>query len=294
MSEKVAVAVDGGPASRAALAWVVDRAVRGEMEVEITTVAGLEAELPGGAEVDFRTPPEQTLKEAVDLVHSMRPDLAVTTRIRFGLAANALVRASHGRDVLVLGTNKTFPIAGILHGTLALKVAGRAACATVVVPASWAPAAGSVVVGWRDDETAASALDAAALEAERTRSELVIVHSWSPPQLGLMDGGAEQSVIDRLIAAARRDLAEAADRIRRDHPSLVVRQEMHTGSAVVALVRAATGASLVVVGSRGRGAVAGFFLGSVSHDVLLNMPAPVMVIPGHPAPVDDDADDENL
>jgi nucleotide-binding universal stress UspA family protein len=279
MVERITVAIDGGNASSAALAWVIDRAAITDLAVEITTVVGIGTDLPGGSEVDYRTPSEQFLAQAVATLHSAAPRAGVTHVVRLGLPFDALVQASHDADLLVIGTNKTSPVAGIVHGTLPLKVAGRAACTTVVVPANWAPVDGPVVVGWIDEEDAERALDFAALEAKRLGVGLTIVHAWSMPAVSPMDGAAQAIVVEQLVAANRRLLADSARRIRAEHPALTVTEEMHMGSAAVAIVRAASTASLVVLGSRGRGAIAGMFLGSVSHDVLLNMPAPVAVVP---------------
>lgn len=286
MIERVTVAVDGGPASDSALDWVIDRARTSEMQVEITTVVGVDAELPQGIEGAFRDQNQDALHRAEKMVRDSLPRLAVTTRVRRGLAHEALIDASLHADLLVIGTNKTSPIVGILHGTLPLKIAGRSECTTVVVPVGWQPRTGAVVAGWTDDTTADTALDLAAAEAARLGVELRIVHTWSSLPVATMDLSASAVVTEEIIAARRELLSDAARRIRLAYPGLSVAEDLRAGSAAVALVRAASDASLVVVGSRGRGAITGFFLGSVSHDVLLNMPAPVAVVPKEEVPVD--------
>jgi nucleotide-binding universal stress UspA family protein len=59
-----------------------------------------------------------------------------------------------------------------------------------------------------------------------------------------------------------------------------VRVEVVEGAPSVVLVEAARGADLLVVGSRGRGALRGILLGSVALHCAMHAPCPVMVV--HP------------
>ncbi|CAN5285674.1 universal stress protein [soil metagenome] len=283
--ERVTVAFDGGPASDAALAWVIDRAATVAMHLEITAVQ-LETDAEYGAEGGLDSPLQGALDSAVQRVHDARPTLVVTTRIRQGIPVDELIGASAHCDLLVIGTNKTTPIVGVIHGTLPLKIAGRSGCTTVVVPAGWRPRAGKVVAGWFNDSIADAALDFAANEAARLSVGLTIVHTWSAPAASPLDMPAPALVVEELLATSRKLLADAAHRVQVAHPELSITQGLHSGSAAVAIVGTATNASLVVVGSRGHGALADLFLGSVSHDVLLNMPTPVAVVPRKKQPVD--------
>jgi len=279
MSERVVLAVDGGIASAAALSWVGDRASSVDLSVEITAVVGLDTELPLGSESEYRDRYEEVLLRASEKLRARAPRAEITTRIHRGLPYDALVDASRASDLLVVGSNKTSPIVGVLHGTLPLKIAGRSLCPTVIVPAAWRPSRGNVIAGWADDETSDAALAFAAREAVSRYASLTVVHSWSTPPDTALDLPASALVVDELIAAHQGLLSQASDRIRARNPGLVVTEELVSGSAAVAIVRAASDAALVVVGSRGRGVAADFFLGSTSHDVLLNLPSPVAVLP---------------
>jgi nucleotide-binding universal stress UspA family protein len=67
----------------------------------------------------------------------------------------------------------------------------------------------------------------------------------------------------------------------RDDPSLAdieVRSHISTGRPAHSLLDRAAGATLLVVGTRGLGRVAGALLGSVSRQVLQHAPCPVVVV----------------
>lgn len=76
--------------------------------------------------------------------------------------------------------------------------------------------------------------------------------------------------------AVRETLLEAAD-------SDAVTVEIVAGSPADALVRAATDADLLVVGSRGHGGFTGLLLGSVSQQCVQHARCPVTVVPLPPA-----------
>lgn len=95
----------------------------------------------------------------------------------------------------------------------------------------------------------------------------------SPEELEREDAAA--------VAAGEADLAAAADALGLpDATRLVVRGPVGPGIVAVAEER---GASAIVIGSRGRGGVKRFVLGSVSDHVVRHAPCPVIVTNPHAA-----------
>lgn len=278
MVERVIVAVDGGPASRAALNWALARAAEVPLSLELTTVVELGWSPVGGPEDDFQPVYERALAEATRFVAQNFPDVKATSFVRRGVPVDELVRASDDADMLVIGTNKTSALVGAVHGTLPLRLAAHARCAVAVIPAGRVSEGGSVVVGIEDDGTMDAPLDVAAAEAVRRGVPLNLVHAWSIPATLGVDFGAAVP-FDALIEAHEEILARALERVRSAYPGVTATTALVQGAAAPALVDAAAEAALLVVGTHGRGAVAGLILGSVSHDVLLNMPCPVIVVP---------------
>ena len=85
---------------------------------------------------------------------------------------------------------------------------------------------------------------------------------------------------DRLAAELEGILDEVAASLER--PGIVVRRSLLVGRPATLIVGAARDlrAGLVVVGSRGRGAIASMLLGSVSAEVIDHAPCPVLVARG--------------
>ncbi|HEY6800959.1 MAG TPA: universal stress protein, partial [Agromyces sp.] len=63
-----------------------------------------------------------------------------------------------------------------------------------------------------------------------------------------------------------------------ESPSLEITRVVVAGDPVIALAEEAMSARLLVVGSHGRGALARFLLGSVSHGVLAHLEGPTVVV----------------
>ncbi|MFI6847594.1 universal stress protein [Kitasatospora sp. NBC_00085] len=77
---------------------------------------------------------------------------------------------------------------------------------------------------------------------------------------------------------AGRTLSETVAKVVGDDPGIRITESVLPGNAAQALLEAAAGAALVVVGSRGLGGFSGALLGSVSRHLTEHAPCPVVVV----------------
>ncbi|MEU9075132.1 universal stress protein [Kitasatospora sp. NPDC004745] len=77
---------------------------------------------------------------------------------------------------------------------------------------------------------------------------------------------------------AGRTLSQTVVRVVGDDPAVPISESVMPGSAARALLEAAKGAALLVVGSRGLGGFSGVLLGSVSRHLTEHAPCPVVVV----------------
>ena len=139
-------------------------------------------------------------------------------------------------------------------------------------------ASGRIVVGVDASEASKRALRWAALEAIGRGVGVDVVHAWTVQFSPYPDG----VVVDPALFedAARAILESAMEVVARMRPLPAdVRPLLIEDAAGTALVRAAAGAELLVVGSRGHGGFVGLLLGSVSQRCVDHASCPVAVIP---------------
>jgi len=135
-----------------------------------------------------------------------------------------------------------------------------------------------VVVGVDGSEASLQAAEQAADEARFRRKRLRVVHVnfWNDTALaipGFEDEARQQASV----------LEDALARIRATHPDVEVEGRSLEPPTGPALVAESAEAALLVVGSRGRGAVRGLLLGSVSHECVQHAHCSVLVVRGERA-----------
>jgi nucleotide-binding universal stress UspA family protein len=281
-AERIVVASDGGAASHTALDWVVDRGSRSPIEVEVVTVEETEWLPVGGDESEFRRKYIDILDEAGKHLAN-RPGVSLVAKTMLsGRPAEELAKVARLADELVIGSKLTGAAVGARRGTLALHLAPRTPCRLTVVPQNWAPRGGPIVVGVEDDESSTTAIEEAATEADRTGRALVLVHAWSLPAPFSIVEGLLNTTYPTLEAVHQQILDVAIARGKLIAPRSEISQVLKFGPPTEVLLEAAEHASLLVVGSHGRGMIGSLILGSVSHRALVAAPCPVAVVPPIP------------
>lgn len=139
-----------------------------------------------------------------------------------------------------------------------------------------------LVVGVDGSDSALRALDWAVDEAALHGLPLQVVHASTWERYEGMAQGPERPGEQVLAEGIATSAAEAA---RCRQPDVEVCAEVVADEAVTALLRAGHYASVLVLGSRGRGEIAGLLLGSVGQAVAARARCPVIVVRGDPAGV---------
>lgn len=141
---------------------------------------------------------------------------------------------------------------------------------------------GRVVVGTDGSNQASVAVDWAASWAHAHQAGLTVV-GIQPDLMIYADGVAYASLIDPAFAAAKetaqRHVRAAMKAAVEAYPGLDVIGQTVEGDAAGILVTASRDAQLVVIGTRGLGAVKGVLLGGVADNVVTNAKGNLAVIP---------------
>lgn len=268
----VVVGVDGSELALHAVGWAATEAqLRG---VPLRIVHAHPAD-PGAT--DPRSAP-QILARAFAVARRAAPDVVVSTTRTTQDPAGSLLDAATGAAVLVVGMGGGDTPGGPLVGSVALDVSGRAPCPVVVVRGGPVPPRGPVLVGVdasggdglrRDD----AVLRAAFADARRHGGRVAVLHAryvTDPQRTPAQEQAADVAVRDRLRAGLEAWTAR--------FPEVPVEVGVVHGNPARALLRAAEGSRLVVLGTRGDGAYPRELFGSTSREVLRRSPVTVLVV----------------
>jgi nucleotide-binding universal stress UspA family protein len=139
-----------------------------------------------------------------------------------------------------------------------------------------------IVAGVDGSEDSKEALRWALAEAALRRATVRAVHAWSMPiAFGGPDMPPQPYDGPELRDQAQASLDAAVDEVAGEAAPVAVERVVEQGSPADVLVRAAEGADLLVVGSRGHGGFAGLLLGSVGQQCAQHAPCAVVIVRRH-------------
>ena len=289
----IVVGIDTSRESGLALEWAAHEAARQHVPLRIlhadspgypaTGAAAPDAALRGERTDVLASRAERACADAAATARALHPDLDVTVSRQPLAPGPALVEASRAAGMVVLGARGLGALRSILLGSVSIHVTAHAHCAVVVVREAATRTLPDAMefLGVDGYSFSTGAIRFAFEQAAVRGRGLTVVHAWQPESVGGTvvpgAGGPDSELLD---VQERSLLAESIAGFREEFPTVDVRRHVVQRDPVEELARLSENAHLLVVGTRGRGAMAGLIDGSVSQGVLRRAHCPVAVI--HP------------
>lgn len=273
----IVVGYDGSPGSDQALHWAIEetRTHRCTLTVCLAWVPQYPATLDETPTWDLaQKRGEEILAAGVRYARSMLGAESVEPLLAHGPPAEVFCEQSAYAEMVVLGVRGQGGIAGLALGSVPWQVAGHAQGPVVIVRSQWRQAnqsQGPVVAGVDGSAGSQDVIRFAFREAELRRAPVLAVCALADQPACLGDARRVEADFNRVL-----------QHHEKEHPELTVLRQVSAGSPRTALLEAAAGAQLLVIGPRGRGGLDGMSLGSVAHVMLHHAPCPVAVVGASP------------
>lgn len=269
---KIVLATDGNAPAAAAVRLVAGLAHRGRTSVVVVSVCGFETVLAEAEKVGHYDPvagrrrAEAACGEAVARLRAA--GFQADGMVEEGDPAQEILKVAARADaeLVVVGAGHTRRLEVLLLGSTSTKILHTAPSSVLVVHAA-ADEPGAVLVGTDGSDGSRQAVRALAdlLDPRRARVQVLAA-------TGAVVGAAETDDVGRSARQAAEAAADEASAILRQ-AGFEVGVEIADGDAATTLLERADEHDLVVVGSRGLGAIRRALIGSVSDALARQAPA---------------------
>jgi nucleotide-binding universal stress UspA family protein len=279
--QTIVVGIDGSEHSRRALKWAADEAKRrGSLLRIVYAQISAPKDIPGWYESGSTdlSPAEAIIDDAVGLVATRHPSVLARGEVDARPASLVLTIASRSADLLVVGARGLGGFKGLLLGSVSNQCVEYAHCPVAVVRADVDELplriTGARIVVGIDGSLGSTRALRWALEEARIRSAAVeAVYAWQYPPVGAFVLGPTEG----FEVAANETVDAATEYAERVMPGVRFIARPCFNAEVPALLDAAKGADLLVVGSKGHGGFHNALLGSVAHQCIRHATCPVIV-----------------
>lgn len=282
MTEKTIVAWDGSAPAGAALDWAVRLFAGGEFVIVrvLDESIGITDFFVADSAAEAA---QNALEGAAERLRAAHPDIAVETEFVRGDPIGELRRLSGAGRLIVVGTHRREGSKLRFEWSVGARLAASARGPVAIIPEDYGAARAGVVVGVDGSAASDAAVSFAARHAHRTRQPLRVMHAWQEPVLwqgpDIPDGGPPSEEFLRSLEEVHQQILDEAVGVVADAwPDVQAQGRLAHGPAQSALLEAARGAELLVVGNHGVRGVERLLLGSVSHSMVLNIVSPTIVV----------------
>jgi len=288
---RVLLATDGSQEARAAAEWLRDSPIPADARVRVLSVASMPRPpvgVPPAARREFAEWARDEARRAADgaraIVAARWPNAAaeVTNGDALSDVREVVVNAAADADLVVVGARGLGAIRRMFLGSVSLAVARHAPCSVLVVRGTPRPVKRVLVgIDGSPDALAAARFLASLALADASVKLVAVLEPPATPADVVMTPqlvDAVQRTQEARREELRRALADAGAVLKGVAASVdasVV--EGHPGSVLVKTA-AEGNHDLIVVGSRGLGAMQRLLLGSVSETVLHEARCPVLIV----------------
>jgi nucleotide-binding universal stress UspA family protein len=281
----IVVGIDGSAEAEAAARWAgtyadkVHATVRLVHAVPVGDWYGSAAFVDGGAlERDLRAMGRKHLVRAEGEVHAAAPGVSVDTVSVDGTIASYV--ADVGADMVVLGSRKSSAIRDLTLGSNTLRVMTHAKCPVLLLrnEDDKADVGRPIVVGIDGSEQSDRALGAALEMADNLGAPVIAVNYWgfaAQAGIGMSAGYIDWQAVQE---DEKRWLETHVEKMHEKYPAVQLTTVSAQSSPTRGLRALSASASMLVVGCRGRGALRGAILGSVSQNLVHHAECSVLIV----------------
>ncbi|WP_044507755.1 universal stress protein [Gordonia sp. KTR9] len=282
----ILVGVDGSDAATGAVRWAARTAAAEGLDLKLVGAYDASTSdyapgliIPQDVVDAIRQDASDAVHAAADAAKDVAPGVTVATSIVDGDATRVLLELGKDAAMIVVGTRRLGSVKGLFLGSVSTSVAAHAHGRVTVVAAE-GDDAGPVVVGVDGSPVSDAAVAEAFRQASLRNVPLRAVHTWTPLDADALHGyGIGADEVARMTQDAVEVLAKRLAGYAQDYPDVTIERSVLPEEPAKALLDAAGAkASLLVVGSRGRGGFRGLLLGSTSQKVMHHAECPVMVV----------------
>ncbi|WP_306187487.1 MULTISPECIES: universal stress protein [unclassified Streptomyces] len=290
MEPVVTVGLDGSPESLAAARWAADEAVKRGLALRLLhawpQLVPEPTRVPAEADQNYWA--KRLVRATRAELQARHPGLSIVEALVADDAQSALLQAASeaGSEMVVLGSRGLEPVESYFLGDVSMPVVARAGRPVVLVRARSAeqeppPRAPRprVIVALKLSGSSDDLLDFAFHTAAARGVPLLAVHGKRVPLPARVPWDVDHDVAEPMTRETQKELDMALRPWREKYPQVSVADSVRLTSPAEAVVRAAEGALLLVVGRRRHRRGLASHLGPVAQAAVHHGRCPVAVVP---------------